>query len=139
MLDCFDFAYECIRIYSVTLPIVARNLCLYIGLLQFCGVILSSPFFFLPFFFSFLFFIILIFKTYYIFSTFIPSFAFPTVLFPLQLIFNIYKSFSSTSVQFCISILSFFPFLSMYLLVLFSLLYSPVDTFLYFCFPVCAC
>ena len=48
-------------------------------------------------FFSFIFFIILIFLTYYIFSTFIPLFAFPTVPFPLQLIFNVYKS-SSTSI-----------------------------------------
>ena len=38
------------------------------------------------------------FKTYYIFSAFIPSFAFPTVLFPLQLIFNVYESSSSTSI-----------------------------------------
>ena len=34
--------------------------------------------------------------------------------------------------------LSFFPFLSTYLLVLFSLLYSPVGTLLQFCFPVCS-
>ena len=32
----------------------------------------------------------------------------------------------------------FFTFLSTYLLVLFSLLYSPLDTLLQFCFPVCA-
>jgi len=38
----------------------------------------------------------------------------------------------------CILILSFFPFLSTYSLVLFSLLYSPIDTLLQFCFPVCA-
>ena len=39
------------------------------------------------------------------------------------------------------SILSFFsfcPFLSTYLVVLFSLLYSPIGTLLFFCFPVCA-
>ena len=34
--------------------------------------------------------------------------------------------------------LSFLPFLSAYLLVLFSLLYSPIGTSLEFCFPVCA-
>ena len=47
LLDCFDFAYGCIRIcvYSVTLFIVIN---LYIGLWQFCGGLL---FFFLPFFF----------------------------------------------------------------------------------------
>ena len=32
----------------------------------------------------------------------------------------------------------FFLFLSTYLLVLFSLLYSTIGTLLYFCFPVCA-
>jgi len=35
--------------------------------------------------------------TDYIFSTFIALFSFPTILFPLQLIFNVYKSFSSIS------------------------------------------
>jgi len=55
-------------------------------------------------FFSFLFLFFSIFfnfnflNTYYIFSTFIPSFAFPTTLFPLQLIVNVYKSSSSTSI-----------------------------------------
>ena len=93
---------------------------------------LSSIFFLFPFFYNFNFLNLLLF--FYIYSFVCFSYCFS----PLQLIFNIYKSFSSTSVQFCISILSFFPFLSMYLLVLFSLLYSPVDTFLYFCFPVCA-
>ena len=34
--------------------------------------------------------------------------------------------------------LFFFPFLSTYLLVLFSLLCSPIGTLLLFCFPVCA-
>ena len=61
LLDCFDFAYGCIHVYSVTLFIVVMDLCLYIGLLQFCGVL---PFFLFSFFFcflSFLFFIILIF------------------------------------------------------------------------------
>ena len=47
--------YMCILSHTF---IVAINLCLYIGLLQFCGVFFFS-FFFL--FFSFLFFIILIF------------------------------------------------------------------------------
>jgi len=32
----------------------------------------------------------------------------------------------------------FFPFLSIYLLVLFSLFYFPLDTLLLFCFPLCA-
>ena len=53
-----------------------------------------------------------------------------TVLSPLQLIFNVYKS-SSTSVSLGISALfffSFFPFLSTYLQVLFSLLYSPLGS-----------
>jgi len=63
--------------------IVVINLCLYIGLLQFCGVS-----------FSFL----LIFKPIIIFSTFIPLFALLTVLLPLQLIFNVYKSYLSTSI-----------------------------------------
>ena len=53
-------------------------------------------FFLLPFFFYFFNFNFL--NTYYIFSTFIPSFAFTTILFPLQLIVNVYKSSSSTSI-----------------------------------------
>jgi len=99
-LDCFDFAYGCICIcvYSVTLFIVIINICLYVGLLQFCEVYL----FFFPlfsFFFHFFFFsnfYILIFKPiifFYIYSLF----AFPTVLFTLKLIFNECKSSSSTS------------------------------------------
>ena len=54
LLDCFDFVYGCICIcvYSVTLSIVVINLCLYIGLLQFCGVFLFYPFScLLPYFF----------------------------------------------------------------------------------------
>ena len=39
---------------------------------------------------------------------------------------------------FNLAYLSFFPFLSTYLLVLFSLLYSLLGTLLYFCVPVCA-
>ena len=48
------FAYGCICIcvYSVTLFIVVINLCLYVGVLQFCGVFLFS-FFFLFFFLFF--------------------------------------------------------------------------------------
>ena len=55
LLDCFNFAHGCICIcvYSVTLFIVAKNLCLHIGLLQFCGVFHS----FFPFSFFFLFFL----------------------------------------------------------------------------------
>jgi len=82
---------------------------------------LSSSFFFPFLFFNFL-------KLVIIFSTFIPLFAFPTVLYPLQLIFNTYKSSLSTSIYLCISILFFFPLLSTYLLVLFSLLYSQLGT-----------
>ena len=43
--DCFYFAYGyiCICVYSVTLFTVVINLCLYIGLLQFCGVFLPPP------------------------------------------------------------------------------------------------
>ena len=54
LLDCFDFAFGCICIcvYSVTLFIVVINFCLYIWVLQFCGVLLFSFFFH---FFSFLF------------------------------------------------------------------------------------
>ena len=97
--DCFDFAYGCICtcVYSVTLFIVVVNLCLYTGPLQFCRVFLFFLFSFFFYFFSFLYFIILIFKKLLYFSKFIPLFAFPTLLFPLQLIFNVYKSSSSTS------------------------------------------
>ena len=69
---------------SVTFFIVVINLCLYIGLLQFCEV-------FLFFFFSIFSVLILIFRPI-IFYTFISLFAFPTVLFSLQLIFKVYKS-----------------------------------------------
>ena len=66
-----------ICVYSVTLFIVVINLCLYIGLLQLCGVFLFPPFFFLlPLFFLLSF---LIFKNLLFFCTFIPLFAFPTV------------------------------------------------------------
>ena len=52
-LDCVDFAYGCIGIcvYSVTLSAVVINLCLYVGLLQFCGVFIFSPLFSFFFFF----------------------------------------------------------------------------------------
>jgi len=89
----------CIHVYSVTLFSVI-NLCLYDGLLQFCGDFL---FYFFPFsfFFDFLLssfsnFQFSFFETYHIFSTCIPFFAFLTILFPLQLTFNVCKS-SSTS------------------------------------------
>ena len=62
-------------------------------------------------------------------------FAFSTVLFPLQLILTVYKTSLST---FNLAYLFFLSFLSTYLLVLFSLFYSPVGTLLLFCFPVCA-
>ena len=68
---------------SVTFFIVFINLCLYIGLLQFCGF-----FIFFSYFLSFLKFL----KIYYYFSTFIPLIAFPTVLFPLELNFIVYNS-----------------------------------------------
>ena len=88
-----------ICVYLVTPFIVAINLCLYIGPLQFCGIFL---FFLFSFFFSFSpsFFIILInhFLNLFYFSTIIALFAFPTALFPLQLIFNVYESASSTSI-----------------------------------------
>ena len=114
---------------SITFFIVVINLCLYIGLLWFCGSFLSFFLSFIFFFlFSFLNFNFEFFKPIII-SSFIPLFYFPTVPFHLQLIFNVYKSSLSTSIYLCISIHSFFPlspFLSTYLLVLFSLLYSPV-------------
>ena len=67
MLDCFYFAYGCICIcicvYLVTRCIGVINLCLDIGLFQFCGVsTISVPsFFLLLLFVCFHFFIILIF------------------------------------------------------------------------------
>ena len=53
LLDCFDFAYRCICVYSATIFIVVINLCIYVVLLQFCGVFLLS--FFFHFFFCSLF------------------------------------------------------------------------------------
>ena len=77
---------------KITIFIAVTNLCLYVGLLQFCGVLL----FFSSSFFSPSLYLILIFKkTHYFFSTFIPLFAFPA-LFPFQLIFSVYKSSLST-------------------------------------------
>ena len=73
---------------SVTFFTVVKNLCLYVGLLQFCGVFLFS--FSLFFNFNFL--------NLLFFSTLIFLFAFPTVLFPLQLLFNVYKSSLATCI-----------------------------------------
>ena len=80
LLDSFDFAYGsiCICLYSVTLLIVVINLCLYVGLLQYCGAFLFFPFHF----FNFNFFNLL--------------HLFLTLLFPLPLIFNVYKSLSTS-------------------------------------------
>ena len=92
LLNCFDFAYQVyiyMCIFSNTFYCCYKPLPLHWAF----AVLWSFPFFFLLFFF-----VISFFKTYYIFSTFIPLFAFPTVLFPLQLIFNVYKSSSSTSI-----------------------------------------
>ena len=75
-------------------------LCWVFAVLWSFPVFLFFPLFFLLLFLFFLFFIILIFnffKPIIFFSIFIPLFAFPTVFFPLQLIFNVYKS-SSTSI-----------------------------------------
>ena len=63
-------------------------------MLGFCSFVEFS--FFVSSIFSLSFFkIILIFKNLF-WGAFIPLFSFPTVLFPLQLIFNVYKSSSST-------------------------------------------
>ena len=100
--------------------IIVINFCLYIGILQFCEVF----FFFLFSFFNFNFLNLL-------FFTFIPLFAFPTVLFSLQLIFNVYESSSASLALHIYSFFfSFFPFFPTYLLVLFSLLFSPFVTLL---------
>jgi len=82
-----ESTFQCLFFSSVTFFIVDINLCLYIGLLQLYGV-------FLFFFFSLSLFLILVFNfSIYYFYTFIPLFAFPVILFPLQLIFNVYKSY----------------------------------------------
>ena len=58
--------YVCVYIQSLFIVII--NLCIYIGLLQFCGVFLFFPFFLPSVFLNlFSFFIILIFLTYNIF------------------------------------------------------------------------
>ena len=87
------------------------------------AVLLSVPF---------TFFYVLIFFQFFkpiIFSTLIPLFVFPTVLIPLQLIYInlLYLPLFNFAYLF---LLSFSPFLSTYLLVLFSLLYSPHGTLL---------
>ena len=73
LLDYFDFAYGCICIcvQSVIFFIVVINLCLYVGLLQFCGVFLFFPFFFFSIFFISLFYNFNLFKpiiVFYIYS-----------------------------------------------------------------------
>ena len=91
------------------------------------------------FLFSFLFF--KFFKTIIIFFYIYSFVCLSYCSFPLTLNININKSSLSTSVKLCICILSFFsfiPLVSKCLLVLFSLLYSPIGTLLQFCFPVCA-
>ena len=98
------------------------NLCLYVGLLQFCGVFL---YFLSLSLFNFLN-LLLVFLHLFLYLLFL-------LFFSPCLIFNAYKSYSFTSTELCVSILSFFsffPFLSTYLLVLFSLLYSPIGTLL---------
>ena len=66
--------------FSVIFFIAVINLCLYVGLWQFCAISLSFNF--------------LIFKPIIIFFTFITLLAFPTILFHLQLLFNVYKYLS---------------------------------------------
>ena len=96
------------------------------------AVLWSFPFFLCSFFLIFNFLnLLLVFLHLFLYLLFL-------LFFSPCLIFNTYKSYSFTSTELCISILSFFPFLSTYLLVLFSLLYSPIGTLLQFCFPVCA-
>jgi len=69
-------------------------------MLGFCSSVEFSIFFHFYFFHYFFFslFYNFNFKICYILSTFIPLFAFPTIYFPLQLIFNVYKSSSSTAI-----------------------------------------
>ena len=54
ILECFLYGCICVCIYSVTLSIAVINVCLYIGLLHFCGVFLFFFFFFHFFLFFFL-------------------------------------------------------------------------------------
>ena len=88
----FWFCYGCICIYSVTFSTGVINICLYTGLLQFCGVFLFYIFFLSSSIFSPLFYNFNFFNQLY-FPTFIPLFAFPILLFHLKLIFNVYVFF----------------------------------------------
>ena len=99
LLDIFGFAYGCIYIcvYSVTLFIVVINLSIYVGLLQFYRIFLSS--FFFHFKKSFIFFIIL---TFNFFETIIFFYIYSFVClsycsFSLA-VKSLYKSSSSTSI-----------------------------------------
>ena len=66
-------------------------------MLGFCSSVEFSLFFNLFFVLFYFYFNFKLFKEpIIIFSTFIPLFAFPTLLFPLQLIFNVYKSLSTS-------------------------------------------
>ena len=86
-----------VYVYIQSTLFILINFCLSIGLLQFCGVFsfFSLFSFFFRVVFSFLFFIILIFNTYFFLHLFLclPFHC----SFHLQLIFNVYKSSSSTS------------------------------------------
>ena len=106
LLDCFDFAHECIciHVYSVTLLIVVLNLWLYIGLLQVCGVFFFF-FFLLPVFF--LFFIILIFK--FLFKNYFKNFIYFIFIYLYLYLYFIF-------IYFYLFIFFFFFFLFIYFL-----------------------
>ena len=88
------------------------------------------------FYFSFIF--LLIFQTNYILSTYIPLFAFPTVPFPLQLIFNVYKSSSSTSIFAYLFFLSFLSSQHICSFCFHCLIPYLAPCLVFFFFPVCA-
>ena len=128
--------------------IVLINCCIYIVLLQFCGVFLFFSIFFF-YFFSFVYFIILTFNFFkpiiffYIYSFVCLSYS----TFPLQFILNVYESSSSISINFAytkfVSFLSFHSpqhICQVFLFFFFSssLVFSPPWHLTLFYFPLCA-
>jgi len=106
----FDFAYGCICVYSGTLFLVVINLCLYVGLLHFCGVFLFFPFFFL----LFSFFIILIF-------TFLNLLYF---FYIYSFICLLYYSFPLAVNLYCIEIFFIYLYLNLHIYYFFLFLLS---------------
>ena len=132
----------CMCIFSHTFY-CCLNVCLHVGLLLFCGVFLISFFhssaFFLPFFF-FITLILNILKPSIFFLHLFLCLSFLLFFSPCSLylvyINLLHLPLFNFAYQFLLSFLSFLS--SQHMLVLFSLLSSPLGTLFYFCFQAFA-